>query len=47
MNIIEIKNLHKSFGEVKAVDGISFSVKEGELKSRFNDYGHYDGLRAS
>ena len=31
MNIIEIKNLHKSFGEVKAVDGISFTVKEGEL----------------
>ena len=31
MNIIEIKDLHKSFGEVKAVDGISFTVKEGEL----------------
>lgn len=30
-NIIEIKNLSKSFGEVKAVDDLSFSVKEGEL----------------
>ena len=30
-NIIEIKNLKKSFGDVKAVDGISFSVQEGEL----------------
>lgn len=29
--IIEIKNLSKSFGEVKAVDGLSFSVKKGEL----------------
>lgn len=31
MNLIEIQDLHKSFGEVRAVDGISFSVKEGEL----------------
>lgn len=30
-NIIEIKDLSKSFGKVKAVDGISFCVKEGEL----------------
>ncbi len=30
-NIIEIKNLCKSFGNVKAVDDISFCVKEGEL----------------
>ncbi len=29
--IIEIKDLKKYFGEVKAVDGISFSVKENEL----------------
>lgn len=29
--VIEIKNLHKSFKEVKAVDDLSFSVKEGEL----------------
>lgn len=30
-NIIEIKNLSKSLGEVKAVQDISFRVKEGEL----------------
>lgn len=30
-NIIEIEGLKKSFGEVKAVDGLSFKVKEGEL----------------
>ena len=31
MNVIEIENLKKYYGEVKAVDGISFSVKEGEF----------------
>ena len=30
-NIIEITDLKKHFGSVKAVDGISFSVKKGEL----------------
>lgn len=30
-NIIEIKNLNKSFGSVKAVNNLSFAVKEGEL----------------
>lgn len=30
-NIIEINNLSRSFGEVKAVNGLSFKVKEGEL----------------
>ena len=30
-DIIEVKNLSKSFGEVRAVDGVSFKVKEGEL----------------
>lgn len=29
--IIQIENLHKSFKDVKAVDGLSFSVREGEL----------------
>ena len=29
--IIEIKNLHKSFKDVKAVDDLTFSVREGEL----------------
>lgn len=30
-NIIEIKNLYKSFGDVKAVQDLSFHVKKGEL----------------
>ena len=30
-NIIEIKNLKKTFGEIKAVDDISFNVKKGSL----------------
>ncbi len=30
-NIIEINNLNKSFGEVKAVSNLSFQVREGEL----------------
>ena len=28
--IIAVRNLHKSFGEVRAVRDISFSVKQGE-----------------
>lgn len=31
MSAIEIKNLVKHFGKVKAVDGISFEVAEGEI----------------
>ena len=31
--IIKVDNLYKSYGAVKAVDGISFSVKRGELFS--------------
>lgn len=30
-NIIEIKNLTKTYGDLKAVDGISFSVEQGSL----------------
>ncbi|MGB9928120.1 MAG: ABC transporter ATP-binding protein, partial [Methanosarcina sp.] len=32
-NIIEVNNLEYFFGEVKAVDDISFSVREGEIFS--------------
>lgn len=31
MNVIQISNLTKSFGDVKAVNNVSFSVKKGEL----------------
>lgn len=31
MNIISIKNLSKSFGDLKAIQNLSFKVKEGEL----------------
>lgn len=31
MNIIYVKNLKKSFGRIKAVDEVSFDVKEGEI----------------
>ncbi len=33
MNAIEISNLKKSFGEIKAVAGASFTVREGEIFS--------------
>lgn len=31
MSAIEVKNLKKHFGKVKAVDGISFNVEKGEI----------------
>ena len=30
-NVVEVNNLHKIFGEVKALDGLSFTVKPGEI----------------
>lgn len=33
MNIIEVENLEKSYGSVKAVNGISFAVRRGSLFS--------------
>ncbi len=29
--MIEVKDLHKAFGDVKAVDGVSFSARDGEI----------------
>lgn len=31
VNVIEVERLHKEFGSLKAVDGISFYVQEGEI----------------
>lgn len=33
MKAIEVKDLHKSFGETKAVNGVSFTVEQGEIFS--------------
>ena len=33
MNAIEVKNLHKAFGVLKAVEGVSFEVEQGEIFS--------------
>jgi len=33
MNAIEVQNLHKSFAEIKAVQGVSFNVSQGEIFS--------------
>jgi ABC-2 type transport system ATP-binding protein len=33
MNAIEVKNLKKSFGELKAVDGVEFAAEQGEILS--------------
>ena len=30
---IEVKNLHKAFGDLKAVDGVSFEIEKGEIFS--------------
>ena len=31
VSAIEVDNLHKSYGDLKAVDGLSFAVEEGEV----------------
>jgi len=31
MNVIEVSNLVKRYGDRTAVDGVSFSVEEGEI----------------
>ncbi len=33
MHAIEVKNLHKAFSDLKAVDGVSFEVAQGEIFS--------------
>ena len=31
MNVIEVTNLTKRYGDHAAVDGVSFSIEEGEI----------------
>lgn len=31
MNVVEVKNLSKSYKNLKAVDNVSFNVKKGEI----------------
>jgi len=31
LNALDVKDLYKSYGEFKALDGVSFSVKDGEI----------------
>ncbi len=31
MNVIEVKNLKKHFGKIRALDGVSFNVQKGEI----------------
>ncbi|MDB5911510.1 MAG: phosphate transporter ATP-binding protein, partial [Ramlibacter sp.] len=31
MSIIQLENVHKSFGALKVLDGVSFSVNKGEV----------------
>ena len=33
MSILEIKNIHKNFGSTKVLEGVSFSMEEGEVLS--------------
>jgi ABC-2 type transport system ATP-binding protein len=33
MNAIQVQNIHKSFGEIQAVQGVSFEVQPGEIFS--------------
>ena len=31
MSVVTVDNLHKHYGDVRAVDGISFEIHEGEI----------------
>ena len=42
MNSIEIKHLTKSFGDIKAVDDLSFSVEKGTFFKRNPEWYYYD-----
>ena len=42
MSAIEVSSLEKSYGQLKAVDGISFSVRKGEVFSLLGPNGAED-----
>ena len=44
MNAIEVTNLHKSFGETKAVQGVDFSVEQAEIYSLLGPNGAGRGV---
>ena len=43
-NVIEFKDVGLNFGGVKALDGISFEVKEGSLFSIIGPNGNFSSL---
>lgn len=45
--IIEIKNLSKNFGDIKAVQNLSFSVEKGELFAFLGEYDNFDHVRTA
>ena len=34
MSVIQLENVHKSFGALKVLDGVSFQVNKGEVFAR-------------
>ena len=47
MAFVELENLHRSFGEVVALDGISISLEEGEFLSLLGPSGLRQDDRAA
>ena len=39
MYVIEVKDLHKQYGDVRAVDGVTFDVREGEVYALLGENG--------
>ena len=45
MTILEVQNLHKSFGTVEVLKNISFSLEKGSLFQSFNLFPQYTVLK--